>query len=292
MKSIIAVDPVTEKQKSSERFCKIINMFQKNNVISDSELVSVICSNMYPMPIAWYRKEKANLAKQAHAMVEKNYFGKIDFLGIKVLQSDSSQKEDLVNHVAKYGKRKKQDLLVLSSSDKTGLPHWILGSFSETAALVAKIPVLVVKPHLSPSELSREVRVVLAIDTACAPTSKDISWISKMVKTSQAELDLVFVESKPNPILKFTEAQGVSPKIVLQNLKKYFQKQGIKANIVHLKEGINIAHTLSEFADKRKAWVVITVSSKRSWARKLLLGSTARKLLALTKRPFLSLRIE
>lgn len=291
--ALVAVDPTSEKGKSFERFSAVVRLFQQKEILSRTSIVSAIHASLYAVPFSWYREMKGKFAKEALEAIERACTGYFDFDGAKVLQSDVSSNEGLVSKLASYGRRNGHDLLVVSSNERTGLPHWILGSFSETAALTAAMSVLVIKPHLAEAEFPSEVRIVVTVDAAAPPSNKALQWIGKLAKSAGALVHLVYVEPRQRPLVD--SLQKRQPKNlaegILKGISHELRKAGVRSTIEILSESKSIAHTIVSLVEVQKAWLTITISAERSSLRKLLLGSTARRILSLTERPFLSLRI-
>lgn len=294
--ALIAIDPISEKGKSFERFCEIVHLLQKGRVIGDSTLVSVLHASLYAMPAAWYRESKSKIAKEAMQTLHEICRNRIEFVDAKVLHAESADNESLVEHVSRFGRREDRELLVVASNDRSGLPQWILGSFSETAALTSKLSVLVIKPHLKTTDFSTKPRLVVAVDVEAPPTPKELRWIARLCLASGAKLDMVYAMPRrfAGPFHE-DDIRQPNPTPALKALRLALKKEGVSASVAALdtENGKRpLEKTISDFADARKAWGIITISAKRSRARALFLGSTTRRLLARTKRPFLSLRLE
>jgi len=294
MKPLIAIDPIEPKGQAFERFCEAVNLFHEKGLLSNATIASTIHGSLYVVPHEWYRRMKDRYAKEALDRIEFACLGRFPFLAAKVLQSRSSINEDLVSQLSQYGKRRGCDVLVVGSNNRKGLPHWILGSFAETAALTSKLPVLVVKPHWKDSSYSREFRILVAVDASVPPSASALRWIAKAAAATSAEVDLVYVKPKHRMIVDAVRIPKQTDDAfeALKTVQKALKSEGISAHTHVLDEVKSLAHTLSAFADERKTWLAIAVSTKRSMSYKLLLGSTARRFLALTERPFLSLRLE
>lgn len=294
MNPLVAIDPIEPKGQTFENFCEAVKLFQEKGLLSKTTIASAIHSALYPVPISWYSEMKRRYAIEALDRIEAACECRFAFQAAKVLQSNSSWNEDLVAQLTRYGIKTGRNLIVVGSNNRKGLPHWILGSFAETAALTAKLPVLVVKPHWNQSSYSRKVRILLAIDANVPPTIDQIRWISKMAKASSAEVDLAYVLPKRRMVIDAVQpSKGKNEALeTLKKIQKSLSTDGTKAQVQILDETKSLAHTLAEFADERKTWLTIATSTKRSLSYKLLLGSTARRFLTLTERPFLSLRLE
>lgn len=283
MKALIAVDPLRPHGKCFDLFCDALHSFQQRGLLTQSTIASAIHSALYPVPKRWYREFVGRYAGEARERVETACQGRFSFESVKVLASDSSRNEDTVSEISIYAQKKGGQVLVVGSNNRTGFPHWILGSFAETAAMTATLPVLVIKPAWKTQAYSRETRLILAVDAAAPPSAKQLRWVAAAARSASARVDLVYVQSEPplNP-------EKVSK--ILSSLQKDLRAASVVSEFHIIKETQSSAHALDEFAEKKKALVTIVCSASRSIPHKLLLGSTARRLLALTKRPFLSLR--
>lgn len=284
LKALVTVDPTSQKGKSFERFAAILFKFQQAGLIRQIDIGAMIHSSMYAVPLKWYRDSKAQFAEEAQQNIADACHGRFDYHSIKVLFSDSAANEDMVNQLTSYGRRQKCDVFVTLSHERSGLPYWLLGSFSETAALTAKMPVLIIKPQLTENALSKEPRLVVAVDPTAPVSRSHVRWLSKLAKPIKAQVDLIHVVEREG-----TEKDSTS---YMRTLAQQFRVEGVSAKTVVLKSKESAAHAIAEFADKKKAWLTVTIGAERSAARKLLLGSTACRLLTLTERPFLSLRLE
>jgi len=214
-----------------------------------------------------------------------------NFKGLSI--GGTSYLEFLVEQLTKAAKQRHSEVLVVCSNDRSGLPYWILGSFSETATLTASYPLLVIKPTSAKGLFSKEVRFVLSIDVAEIPSSNYLRWIAMTAKISNALLYLVYVRPRRRKIVGSLQSpkDSVDAENILSKIQSFFETAGIRTQSNILKESKSIAHSLAQFSDSRKAWLTISTHVKRSRVRKLILGSTARRFLKLTKRPFLHLRL-
>lgn len=290
---LIALDPTVDKNPSSDRFLQVLRLFQAKQVLRPAAVASVVHPSLYAVPSAAYRELKGTFVKEANQRIKRVCQGLFSLGPIHVLASDTSSKERHVEQLTRSARRLGADALLLASNDRTGLPYWFLGSFSETAALTAKIPVFIIKPSLDESDLAREVRFVLAIDASAPPTAAAIRWVADLAKPSNARIDLVYVEAKKRALIDSLQLRKSRDEAesALKKVDSALQSNGVRTQKKILKESKSVAHTISEHSDDVKAWLTITTTPERSEARKLFLGSTARKVLTLTRRPFLSLRL-
>lgn len=293
MKSLITIDPVSEKGKNFDRFCELVQIFQTKGFFNRTSIASVIHGSLYSLPLSWYHEMKGKYAEEALQNIKKACSGKFVFESAKVIYSESHADEILIQQLCRYGRSTGTDLLVVSSNERRGLPYWLLGSFSETAVLTATLPVLVIKPQLRKTELSPEVRFLLAIDVAAPLNKKTMKWISKLANSVDAHIDIIYIKPRSRIFVDISQERKNTNDAnrVLSKVQAHFKEHGVKSKTGILEESKSVAHTLADFAEKKHCWLIITTDAERSKKLKLLLGSTARRILKLTKRPFLSLRV-
>ncbi|WP_141732881.1 universal stress protein [Oligoflexus tunisiensis] len=293
-KALIAIDPSEMPEENLESLSGIITHFQSRGFFSELSIVSVIHPDMYLTPLQWFKEMKPTLVKQAVEQIAGKLGNRFHFTSIKILSSESDGLESLTRVVTRYGKRTGHRLLVVASHNRKGLPHWFLGSFSETAALTAALPILVVKPDLALEEFSPEPLIVIGVDPAVPLPASTLRWIADCCRGTAARIDLIYVKPRPRPLWDKLQPprQGKDPLLMLQNLVTKLNKAGVHATALQKDETTSVAQTLVDHAEQERAWVIMTLNDQRITLRKLLLGSTSRRTLCLTRRPFLSLRLD
>ncbi|MGE3682183.1 MAG: universal stress protein [Bdellovibrionales bacterium] len=294
MKSaLIAIDPMVLKGKAFERLCEMIRRFQDEGLFSRAFVVSVIQPSQFLMPYADFRKDKDELAREAQANVKRACSGKFEFSSVRVLQAVSDTNEEIVDLLSKHSKRFGVDVLVVGSNDRRGLPYWFLGSLSETASLTAKIPVLVLKNSAFQVRLPQKPNFVVAVDVAAPPQAQQISWLVRLAKVTDASVHLIYVEPLVRPVIDRLQQRKNHEEAtrILKRMEGAIKSSGVFVHASIREETRSIAHTIVEFAEEKRASLTLVTTPKRSKVRKLLLGSNARHVLALTKRPLLSLRM-
>jgi nucleotide-binding universal stress UspA family protein len=186
-------------------------------------------------------------------------------------------------------------VLVIGSNDRGGLPYWYLGSLAETAALAATLPVLILKNSTPLAAVSRQPKLIIAVDVAAPPNTRDLTWLGNLSRSTKSHLSLVYVEPRHRVVIDSLQERKSKDeaKRVLRRLATSLKSKGAAATTISvLPESRSIAHAIVEFAEEEKAWMTVATTPERTRLRRLLLGSNARHILALSKRPFLSLRLE
>lgn len=291
---VIAVEPVSERSTSFDIFSRTIRRFQDGGLLPSASVISIIHSALYMVPNSWYDENEDRYADEARQSVGGLCSGQFEYSLAHVLKGKASSNQFLVEQMSEYLKRIQSSLLVVLSNNRTGLPYWILGSFAETAALTSTAPILVIKPQVKNIEFTAKPRLVIAVDASATYTSKHLKWISELALPSNASIDLVYVKPKPRGILssiRKPEHRNIANR-ELRKMKKALEDFGLTVTLTMLSEKDSVAQSIVDYADKKKAWSIITISAQRKLARRLLIGSTARKVLSLTKRPYISLRLD
>jgi len=292
--ALVALDSTFCSGTNFERLCEGIDLFQKAGIIPTASIVSIYHASLTPLPLEYYPENKSRFMKEALHSVRQAAEGRFAFDSARVLHANSSNAEEHVELLSKYGQKMGASLLVVGSSDRAGLPYWFLGSFSETAALRASLPVLVIKPYVPALSFSKQPKFVLAVDVAVPPQKKMVDWIAEMAKSSKATLELVYIVPKQRIFFDALQVRKRRSEATdsLQALQSRFSRAGIRSRFSIIEEQKSVAHTLAQFAEENRAWLTITTAADRPRVRKILLGSRARHVLALTKRPFLCLRLD
>lgn len=287
----VAVEPAYEKSLSLNKFANTIELFQKASILPEVSIVSLIHPSLFLVPLSWYQKNEDHYASEARSSIEKSCQNRFNYYSIHVLKTQTSSNYFLVEHLSRYLSRARSGLLVVLASSRKGIPYWALGSFAETAVLTCSTSVMVIKPE-SKFELSEKPRLTVALDANAVYTANNIKWLIDLARSGNARLDLVSVKAKPRRFLNFIR-NPIYPKSAdtdLKRLKRAIQDAGISSGFFILTEKDSIAQTIVDFADRRKSWGIVTISTQRTLTRKILLGSTARRVLSLTKRPFFAIR--
>lgn len=290
---VVAVEPVPEISSSFEIFSKTIKQFQESGLLPVASVVSIIHSALYMVPKSWYFENEDSYADEAKRNIGGLCSGRFEVNSTHVLKGKANSSQLLVEQMSEYLKRIHSSLLVVLSNNRTGLPSWILGSFSETAALISPSPILVIKPQVKNIEFSAKPRIIVAIDASATYSAKYFKWISELAGPAKAIIDLVYVKPNSRGILssiRKPEHRNVANRD-LRAMKKSLEDFGLTTTLTLLNEKDSAAQSIVDYADKKKAWLIITISVQRKLARRLLIGSTARRVLSLVKRPYLSLRL-
>lgn len=290
---VVAIEPpVLERTLPLNKFATTIKLYQENSVLPPLSIASLIHSSLYMVPTSWYYQNEDRYAGEAQTKIDDVCRNRFDYRAIQVLKGKASSNHVLVEQLSKFLNRKRSELLVVLGSSRKGVPYWLLGSFAETAALTSTKSVMVIKSQ-SNFELSKSVRLTVAVDSGSKYTDRDLNWLLKLGRPGKIHLDFVSVRPKPSGVLSALR-KPKQPHLADKDLRRFVHltnEKGLSASLTFVKEKDSIAETVVAFADKTKSWGIVTIATERSMARRLILGSTARRILMLTKRPFISVRV-
>lgn len=293
--AVVAIQPIKRFARPSPNlniFANIIKKFQNFKLLPSVTITSMINNSMYAIPNAWYFNNVEQFAAQTKNQIEIACKNKFNFRAIHILKAESSSNSELVEELSDYLKKIKSNLLVVLSSDRSGLPYYLLGSFAETATLSAPTSLLVIKPHVKNVSFSTRPRLTLALDPTIQYSRQQMMLIATIAAISKARVNIISVyPNYSDSLLSLTEPK--KPKTGNKELKKFAQflnEMGISTSVTFVKQNKSIAKTIINFADQTKSWAIITLSVERKLTRRIFIGSTARRILTLTKRPFFSLR--
>ncbi len=289
-KALVAISPTIKKDKYLKSFIDVIRLFQKQGVFSQTTLASILHSSLYGVPNSWFYKNETKYMGEAHQKILNTLDGEFDFDSIRVLSAVGSSNHYLSERLDKFARKINSDVLVIMSNEKEGRPRWLLGSFAESAVLTAKLPVWIIKPQLKLKNLAKKPRLVVALDKNLLYSQTQITTIIRLAETMRAHVDIVCVEPAPSYLVNriFSSSKNTSTKSAPLLLKK-LKSKGVSGSLHKLKEKGSVPETVVDFADKVKAWTIITIVEEKNITKRLLMGSVSRRILMLTKRPFLNI---
>jgi nucleotide-binding universal stress UspA family protein len=291
-RAVLAVDPTTFTNSWTERVFSMVKHFQEHGLFTQLDLVSLIHRNLYILPTSEYRKLESKLLKEARASLQFHLKPQLNFQKVRVIASDSTFQEDNVGIISDITRRLKAEVLIVGGSGRQGLAYWMLGSFSETATLTATVPVLVLKQQIDKTRFGKNPVIVLAVDIEYPPRQNVLKRVGELATRLKASTHFLYVLPKPRLIHKVLEKPKERQNILSlsQKFKAQLQSRQTKQRFVIQKESKTIAHTINEYAERQRAWAIVLTPSNRGRMHTILLGSTARRTLALSRLPLLMLR--
>lgn len=299
-RAVIAIEPLLANLRAAEKlspnidsYTQQIHALQERHVIPISSVVSIIHPGLFLAPISWYVQNEFRYASEVKSALERVCTGRFNFDAVRVLAGEDSTNQLMVELLDEYAGDVGSGLLVVLSTNKVGVPYWSIGSFAETAALTANLPVLVIKPNSPPAVKLKELRLLLAVDAAAAYTKGELDWLAELCKKTAPHVDLVHVKSIRGSFLNFLDnsTDPVTPDSVLDSFKEAVEPYTLSTSVHVLENSNSVAECITEFAKQRNSHLIITVAKHRNSLSRLLLGSTARKILSYSNRPFLNVQL-
>lgn len=202
-----------------------------------------------------------------------------------------------VKKLMDYAKKHSGQLVVLNTHARSGLSRMVLGSFAETAALYAKLPLLMINPQATvPSAIKR---ILYPTDL----TSDSKKTFKKIIKlASQWGASIVLMHKLPDPIepvlqtgVHMAGGGWVSVNQYLDREQKSRHEECEKLAAAARKAGVDcqveiedrpgfVADTILGVA-KEKSCDLIAVASNAGPVSAILIGSVARQLMRQSEIP-------
>lgn len=284
MKAMLAVDPKYSKDQLNSSLMSQLSKLKEQGIITSLSGCTVIHPALYSGPIRWFEELKKSFQSDMERDLSLKVKAKLAVDAIKVLVSSSSTTEDVAQKFVSNAEKEGTELSVIFGSNQKQFPHWFLGSFTEIAIQMARTSILVLKPQLKESQLASKPVFVVAIDTTAKVSPKVFAQLLKMAKTAHAGLH--FVSVLP-PLMKKSTAETTLE--ALHRIQKKFTASGIVTHAKVLPASSSVAQAIVDHADDLGAWGLITLACERSKLRRFFLGSTTKKILVATRRPFFHL---
>src|SRR5690606_35004459 len=117
-------------------------------------------------------------------------------------------------------------------------------------------------------------------------------WVATLANSANADVDIVYVKPRQGKFLKAAPVSKENRDVdkTLASFASELKKSGVSSSRSILKSSGSTAQTIIQHSAKRKSGKIVTICTRRKGFRRLLMGSTERRVLSLTKRPFLSVR--
>lgn len=292
MKVTLALDAVSTKTPALEQFLEVMGHFQSKGLIASVESVSAFHPGLLGLRSEYYRRHRSEVVGELMAAVKKALGRRWPEVRPHVVFAESPGNEDLVEAVASWSRRHGNEVVAVAGHQRRGLAWWVLGSFSETAAMISPQPVLVVKPTLRLKDLHRTPRFVLCVDPEAPPSKAELTFVQSKLGGAGRRIDVLTVRPRRESMLKSFLKETVGPSKRSQSLARVIRDLSKRSEVrlVEKTASSSVAAEIADYACSKRAWMVILTSPARSRGHRLLMGSTARSVLALAKTPVLALR--
>lgn len=293
MKSgLIALNPHSGESPSLKNLCLQIKDMQERGLLQRIEVVSLIHPNFFPFPPSSYKEMKEQVLSDVRTSLEKGINGCFKYEKLDILEASESNNDDLVTTLSQIALKRRMQILILGLDTSDNGYRWLFGGVSQTAALSSGGPTLILKVHESPTPLSAEPAVLLAVDTLVPPSIKAVKRLHRIFKPLNARLHLLHVKRKTGLLSAFSNDNQKFETIeeILRKSKKDFSDLGFECDYEILEENKSIAHTIAEYARIKQVWMTTVTSPSRGLRHRVLWGSTTQNLLAQNPGPVLVLR--
>lgn len=205
---------------------------------------------------------------------------------VEVLEESSLSLTTSVKKVVEYSKKKKADLVLISSNGKEVLPRMIFGSFAETLVHLSVCDLLVFHQKTK-FELRKPQNILYAHDFSTKGNS-GLERVLTYVKKWNATLTLVYVPVPDVGQDLHDFKQSVQKRV--QKMEKSLEAQKIKFT-VHLEYGVlPISEIILTIAEKSHV-DIIAVAAKSNKLAALFGGSVSRQVMRESLLPTLVLKV-
>jgi len=207
----------------------------------------------------------------------------------RVLVERSASIRRAVDLLAAHAKKRKADVIVVSTHARKGLSRLLLGSFAETLILHSTVPVLIAEPKQQPIASFSSI----LFPTDLSPYSRKI-FHSTLCLAAQLSSSITIFHSIPNPIEPIFQSgmfllggswvpvgtyfsQDVERrKSLLSKWVDVAKKFGIKADFHITEQAGSISASLVEYAKKKK-FKLIAMAPQSGPVASTLIGSVTRQ---------------
>ena len=191
----------------------------------------------------------------------------------------------IVKAIVDFAGERSFDLLVLGTRGLGGFRRLAVGSVSSGVATHAKAPVLVVR--LSPTREAPTFKQIVVATDGSPNSSRAVVTAAKIAKLMGGRLDILHVVHIPETAYAMTRpvpidqmeggARSVGEKALAEALS-LVEKEGVPAGS-DMRMGISPAQGIVDFAEAKKADLVVVGARGMGGFRKLLLGSVSNTVL-------------
>jgi nucleotide-binding universal stress UspA family protein len=200
--------------------------------------------------------------------------------------------------IIEYAQENGIDLIVMGTHGRTAVSHFLLGSVAERVVRSAPCPVLTVGPeHGADTDSMIYERILVPIDFS-GPCKNAVRYAVSLGKLYGAHLDLLHViEGWIHPAFYTTWDKSIldfMPDIksrsteAMEDFIKDFEMEGLTLDM-HVAEGK--PHTrIVQFAEEKKAHLIVIATRGLGAIDHILLGSTAEKVVRKAPCPVLSVK--
>jgi nucleotide-binding universal stress UspA family protein len=197
--------------------------------------------------------------------------------------------------ILEYAAQHGVDLIVLGTHGRRGPARLFLGSVAQEVVRTARCPVLTVREREEPRHPAGLERILVAVDFS-PPAELAVAWGQELARRFGARLQLLHVVEQPiypslyGPIATpaTLEAMAEARRGALEGLDRMAEELGV-ASTRHVLEG-PAAAAITEFADKHDSDLVVVGTHGLTGLERLLLGSTAERVVRQAAPPVLTVR--
>lgn len=291
--AIVAITPtLNEEPEKLERLCAQIYELQKLGLLGSLSVAAVMHPDLYPYPASYYHRIKFGLSYQNQRRLEKFMRQRITFDKVHMLSTPSSENLTLAEKLSGFAKQQRAEVLVVSQVREQSWIRRLFHRVAEVTALSASLPVLVLHSEQEPGGAAFGPRILLAVDPRSLPAEAELDPVADAARLMGAEVHLVHVRPANRSFTKPLNLR-LSPSVVMRKLaplEAYFARRSVSAKTALVEEDESVAAAIEQYAETHGICLSAVTLPARPYLRRLLLGSTAKRLLRISRRPVFILR--
>lgn len=286
--AVVAVTPtLNEEPKTLERFGRQVQELQDRGLFPSIWVASVMHPDLYPYPASYYQLVESGLMHKNKEQLEANMKNWFRFNEVHMLSTASSESLTLAERLSDFTRSRRAEALVVNQPPQRSWLRRLVRRVAEVTAFSAEVPVLVLNPDHERELTGAEARILLAVDPRRPPSALELGHVASAAKLMGAEVHLVHVRPA-NRSFSNTLGARLPVSLVMKELARLEARlltSGVKAKCVVVEEDDTIAGSLEKYAEDHRICVSAITSPSGRFLRRILLGSTARRLLRVSKRP-------
>jgi nucleotide-binding universal stress UspA family protein len=184
----------------------------------------------------------------------------------------------------------------VNRSEGRGWIRRLFDRVAETAAFSAALPVLVLNSGHEEELAKSGNGILFAVDPGNAPSGAELEYVARTARLMSAEVHVLHVRPKRGPLAQALGRRppsgGGAAVMELWRIEACLRARGACVRSAMVTQGEPIAASIERHAATHRACLTVVTSPARPCLKRFFLGSVARQLLRISKRPVFVLRAE
>ncbi len=289
---IWAVDPFEIEKKTKSHSLMVLEALCKK-VKAEIEPVTVISDGILGVPISnklTAKQLKSDAEAALSSYVKKAHVSRIK--DPKILWCVPSSMGTAAEKLDRYARKRKADLILVSSHGHSGIKRAFLGSFAETMVLHAKTPVMISGPEVTDDfAVKMEKNRILFPTDLTKKSKKALERAESLARKLQ--MGITLFHARPDyldPVIQsgaalfgagfisvhdYSNEAGENVKKELEKMADQIRKSGVKVDVVIDQDSRGVAQSIVNYASRSHIGFIAMVSESGAFAAAIL-GSIGR----------------